>query len=856
MKLNATYSLATGTVLTPGYLTPTFDILSDDSSTLTSSSSVQNGSSSAVYSGTDVGHKASVETGIIMDLGSIKSVSSVKLNCKFQINYGVGTISVNPGFYSIPGLNNAADPGFNNSTAYRFVPGKSSIYDSSGSLAYILKGTGVDNTSGCSSAYSGAIGDVETSFTNKVFGGVVSAVYKVQYGVTNTAFFDLENTTVTTPINGMVVNKTITIPASVGNIRYVKLVFSGYAINKNTLTLLPPTSNASSRSTIVGTGSFISYISTVLPGSGIATDAINITSLTNTIYSSSTSTYTIPLNGNYVNTGGGAYYSFIRAEYATAGAGPWSTLVTSAVPNNIYQLTINPISTGYIRLVFLDNNNLTYGTFGNTLGVGLSSKCAVVTLPSNAALSTTSNTESIIDGNILLYDFYADDGAAPSVINISNNMPSTILANNGSATLGVTASVTQGATLTYQWQKKEVGASSFTNIPNATSSSLTLTALTNASDNGDQYLVILSANGASSVTSNVTTLSVPSVPTAYSLTSLINNTAALLYNNQIDEGQTLTININASKAPETFSSQALTLYWRRLASGTSASDNDFTNAIPGGTISMSPVGSSQTPQAFTGQLTLNPKQDSLTEGSENFIVVFYDDSSYSNEVIRTATFTILDTSVGAAAPAESQTPTPSPTATPARILPSATKDEQGCFIVPIKAAISQTPTRTQTSTPTTTSTSTPRATPPHTPLSTQTPTRTKTPAPTATPTNNPTNTPMLSQTPTNTPTNTQTRTQTPTPTQTPTNTPTTTSTPTLTATPTISLSISQTPSNTPPPTASGTACAPPVIIPPSCPPCNDSIIIGYNEYIDPRCGLYRIPIYECVYIPDCGSPPP
>ena len=855
MKLNATYSLAAGTVLTPGYLTPTFNILSDDGSTLASSSSIQNGSSSAPYSATDAGHKASVETGIIMDLGSIKNVSSVKLNCKFQMNYGVGTISVSPTFYSIPGLNNSADPSTNNSTPYRFVPGKSSIYDSSGSLAYILKGIGVDNTSGCSSAYSGTNADVETSFTNKVFGGVVSAVYKVQYSVTSTSFFDLENTTVTTPINGMVVNKTITIPASVGSIRYVKLVFSGYVVNKNTLTLLPPTSNTSSRSTIVGTGSFfISYISTIVSG-GIATDAINITSLTDTIYSS-TSAFSIPLNGNYFNAGNNVFYSFLRVEYATTGAGPWSTLTTSAVPNNVYQLTINPISTGYIRLVFLDSNNLRYASFGNNLGVGLSSKCAVVTLPSNVTLSTASSTESIIDGNILLYDFYADDGAAPSVINISNNIPSTISANNGSATLSVVASVTQGATLTYQWQKKEVGASSFTNIPNATSSSLTLETLTNASDNGDQYLVILSANGASSVTSNITTLSVPAAPIVYSLTSLINSTAAILYNNQIDEGQTLTINITASKAPESFSSSTLTLYWRRLGSGTSASDNDFTNATPGGSINMTPS-SGGLPQSFTGQLTLNPRQDSLTDGSENFTVVFYDDSSYSNEVIRTSTFTILDTSVGAVAPAESQTPTPSPTATPARILLSATKDEQGCFIVPIKAAISQTPTRTQTSTPTTTSTSTPQATPPHTPLSTQTPTRTKTPAPTATPTNNPTNTPMLSQTPTNTPTNTQTRTQTPTPTQTPTNTQTQTQTPTPTQTPTntptISLSISQTPSNTPPPTASGTACSPPPAPIFDCAPCNNRIIIGYNEFIDPRCGLYRIPIYECVYIPNCGQ---
>lgn len=845
MKLNATYSLATGTVLTPGYLTPTFDILSDDSSTLTSSSSIQNSSSSAPYSGADAGHKASVESGIIMDLGSLKVVSTVKLNCKFQINYGVGTISIAPTFYSVPGLN-STDPGISTAT-FRFVPGKSSIYDSSGSLAYIVKGINTDNSTGCSTPYAGAIGDVETSFTNKVFGGAVSAVYKVQYGITNTAFFDLENTTVTTPISGMVVNKTINIPSSVGSIRYLKLIFSGYAINKNTLTLLPPTSNTSNRNTLIGgVVTFPFYVSALLGVGTVVTDAINITSTVDTIYTNRSLNFS-----NFADPTLGSSYAFLRAEYsASSSSGPWTTIPTTS-STSVYQRPItNPLSSGFIRLVFNDYSGYGYGTFGTYFGLALSgSKCAVVTLPTST-LSTTNAAESIVDGNILLYDFYADDGVVPAIISISNNLPLSITSSSGSATLNIIASVTQAATLTYQWQKKEVGATSFVNINNATSSSLTLTGLTNAADNGDQYQVIISANGATSVTSNISTLNVAPAAIAYSLSSLINGTPALLYDNKINEGQTLTINITASKAPETFSNPALTLYWRRIGSGSSAADSDFNNAIPGGSVSLSGTG---TPTSITGQLTLNPKEDSLTEGSENFIVVFYDDSNYTNEVIRTSTFTINDTSTGGVAPVASQSPTPTPTLTPTKPVPSATQDEQGCFIVPVKVALSQTPTRTQTGTPTTTPTSTPPVTPPNTPLATNTPTRTKTPFPTATPTNNPTNTPRLSQTPTNTPTNTITPTNTKTPTQTPTNTPTTTLTPSTTTTPTLSPSVSLTPTRTPTTTPSGPICEVPIVMPPNCPPCNSRLIIGYNEFIDPRCGLYRIPIYECVYIPNCGQ---
>ncbi|MEI6832806.1 MAG: fibronectin type III domain-containing protein, partial [bacterium] len=94
-----------------------------------------------------------------------------------------------------------------------------------------------------------------------------------------------------------------------------------------------------------------------------------------------------------------------------------------------------------------------------------------------------------------------------------NSHPSNQTAANGSATFSVSASVTQNAELTYQWQKKESGASSFVNLNAETSSSLSPSGLTNANDNGDVYRVIVSASGgATSVTSSAATLTVNPCP--------------------------------------------------------------------------------------------------------------------------------------------------------------------------------------------------------------------------------------------------------------------------------------------------------------------------------------------------------
>ncbi len=99
-------------------------------------------------------------------------------------------------------------------------------------------------------------------------------------------------------------------------------------------------------------------------------------------------------------------------------------------------------------------------------------------------------------------------GSTLPVITI-NTQPSNQTAANGSASFSVSASVTNSATLSYQWQKQESGSGSFINVSGATNATLVLSSLTNAADNGDVYRVVVSATGgASSVTSSSATLTV------------------------------------------------------------------------------------------------------------------------------------------------------------------------------------------------------------------------------------------------------------------------------------------------------------------------------------------------------------
>ena len=103
--------------------------------------------------------------------------------------------------------------------------------------------------------------------------------------------------------------------------------------------------------------------------------------------------------------------------------------------------------------------------------------------------------------------------------------PSDQTASSGAATFSVTATITLSATLSYQWQKQSLGTGSYANVSGGTSASLSLTGLTNAANNGDNYRCLVSGSGgAASVTSSSATLAVssfnvPGAPTGLSGTA-------------------------------------------------------------------------------------------------------------------------------------------------------------------------------------------------------------------------------------------------------------------------------------------------------------------------------------------------
>jgi hypothetical protein len=80
----------------------------------------------------------------------------------------------------------------------------------------------------------------------------------------------------------------------------------------------------------------------------------------------------------------------------------------------------------------------------------------------------------------------------------------------GSATAVASFSVSaffSGNTITYQWQVSTDAGSTWANVSGATTPTLSLSGLT-AADNGKRYRCVLSATGASSVTTNSATLTV------------------------------------------------------------------------------------------------------------------------------------------------------------------------------------------------------------------------------------------------------------------------------------------------------------------------------------------------------------
>jgi len=110
--------------------------------------------------------------------------------------------------------------------------------------------------------------------------------------------------------------------------------------------------------------------------------------------------------------------------------------------------------------------------------------------------ATRHRVESLVAMNRTSAEAGDNDEIGPAPVITIDTQPTEITVAEGeTATFSVVASVTQGATLNYQWQTSD-GGINFTDIAGATSASYTTGALTNADDDGDRYRVIVSATGA------------------------------------------------------------------------------------------------------------------------------------------------------------------------------------------------------------------------------------------------------------------------------------------------------------------------------------------------------------------------
>jgi hypothetical protein len=125
----------------------------------------------------------------------------------------------------------------------------------------------------------------------------------------------------------------------------------------------------------------------------------------------------------------------------------------------------------------------------------------------------------------------------PAMISISSQPTNNTVNYGANATFGVTAAITRGAVLTYQWQYNQLGQGSWNNISGANSSTYTVNSVTTSANN-DAYRVVLTGTlSANSVTSNTARLYVtPAVITINTQPS----------SNTVNEGQTATFSVSAS----------------------------------------------------------------------------------------------------------------------------------------------------------------------------------------------------------------------------------------------------------------------------------------------------------------------
>lgn len=161
----------------------------------------------------------------------------------------------------------------------------------------------------------------------------------------------------------------------------------------------------------------------------------------------------------------------------------------------------------------------------------------------------------------------------PAMISISSQPTNNTVNFGANATFGVTASITRGAVLTYQWQYNQLGQGSWINISGANTATYTVNSVTNSANN-DAYRVVLTGTlSANSVTSNTARLYVtPAVITINTQPS----------SNTVNEGQTASFSVSASATL----SATLSYQWQKNDGG-----NSFWTNVSGATSNTYTTGS-------------------------------------------------------------------------------------------------------------------------------------------------------------------------------------------------------------------------------------------------------------------------
>ena len=196
------------------------------------------------------------------------------------------------------------------------------------------------------------------------------------------------------------------------------------------------------------------------------------------------------------------------------------------------------------------------------------------------------------------------------VITITSQPSSQSISPGGSVTLSVTASVSPSASLSYQWQKSTtIGGSTYADINNATSSSLSLSNLV-ALDDGYYYRVVInSSNVATTVTSDSALVTVIG-PSSVSVSIDFTNNQTVITSSRSSISVNSGSSSTASYADRVMNLSPSTYYKLDETQGTEA--HDYSGNFKNGAYSMATHGTATGAVDSRGATTFNGSSDRVT----------------------------------------------------------------------------------------------------------------------------------------------------------------------------------------------------------------------------------------------------